>query len=410
MDILRRATGRRGRPLLLLVLLAAANLAAALVPAHAQVNAGPAAPALAGCAKKVNAAHPFRPENGPALSPARLQALSKGVNLTDVFSPGVSAARIGNDVARLRSLGLRHARIPIDPGWVLSWRPGSADQRLARLDDTVCQALSAGLAIILDVHPEGSLALNDTAAVDTLDALGLAWDRLGARYAAFTPELMFFEALNEPALKNAARWEPAQRTLLAHIRQAAPNHTILLTATPDSTAGALAGLTPVDDANVAYVFHFYSPMVFTHQGAEWASPDFGSIRGLAYPAERGNSAGVRDRARASFQQPLADYLDTYANSQAIQAEIDVAARWAASNDVHLVVTEFGVYGAAAQASRAAWLRDVRKALEAHAIGWTVWEYRGGFGIDGELSRGCASEQAVGNALGLCDRKNAPSRR
>ena len=370
-------------------------------------------PSLAACAKKVNAAHPLRQDTAEALpSPARLQALSRGVNLTDILKPSVSDARIKQDVAQLRSLGFGHARIPIDPDWVLSWKQdGRPDTRLARLDDTVCLALSAGLGIILDVHPEGRLALRDAAPPDTVDALASAWDRLGARYAAFVPDLMFFEALNEPALKNATRWAAAQQTLLAHIRRVAPHHTVLLTATPDSTAGALAGLSPVDDANVVYVFHFYSPMVFTHQGAEWASPDFGSIRGLVYPAEPGNAGAVHDRARAAYDKPLTDYLASNASSNAIRAEIDVAARWAASHDVHLMVTEFGVYGAVAPpSSRAAWLRDVRTALEARSIGWTVWEYRGGFGIDGDLGRGCSSDQTVGRALGLCQSSNALPRR
>jgi hypothetical protein len=394
------------------LLVAAALWAGVSFPARGQANAGPVSPALAACVKKVNAAHPVRSNAEPALPPVRIQALSKGANLTDVFSPSVSAARIERDVARLRSLGLRHARIPLDPDWVLSWRAdGAPDARLTRLDDTVCLALSSGLAIILDVHPEGGLALKDAAPPNTVDALAHAWDRLGARYAAFTPDLMFFEALNEPALSDAARWDRAQQTLLAHIRRVAPRHTILLTATPDSTAGALAGLNPVDDADVVYVFHFYSPMVFTHQGAEWASPDFGSIRGLAYPAEPGNAASVRDRALAAYEKQLADYSTDYASTDAIRAEIDVAARWAASHDVHLIVTEFGVYGAAApRNSRAAWLRDVRKALEARSIGWTVWEYRGGFGIEDDLGRGCGSAQAIGSALGLCGSSSPLNRR
>jgi len=392
----------RSRLRLLPLLLTAGILASPAFPARAQANPGPKSPVLSSCVKKVNAAHPLH-DDGKSVPPDRLQALSKGVNLTDVFVPSMSTARVSQDIAQLRSLGLRHARIPLDPSWVISWRPdGKPDARLARLDDTVCSALSSGLAVILDMHPEDSLALKDTAPPDNVDALALAWDRLATRYAAFTPDLMFFEALNEPTFSNAAHWDRAQQVLLAHIREAAPHHTILLTATPDSTAGALAGLAPVDDADVAYVFHFYSPMVFTHQGADWASHDLGSIRGLVYPAEPGNAGAVRDRAAVADEKPLANYLASYANAHAIQAEIDVATRWAASHDAHLVVTEFGVYRAVApQAARVAWLRDVRKALEARSIGWTVWEYRGGFGIDGELSRGCGSEQSASSALGLC---------
>ena len=415
MRFARRVGCGLGRLLSTLILLAG-GAAGLSDPVSAQVQsqaaAGPPSPALSACAIKVNAAPSRRQEMDAALPPVRLQALSKGVNLTDAFSPSVSRGRLEQDVAILRKLGVRHVRIPLDPGWVLSWRPdGGPDARLGRLDSTVCLALSAGLAVILDVHPEGDLALKDTAPPDTVDALARAWDRLGARYAVFTPDLMFFEALNEPALSNAGRWYAAQRILLTHIRRVAPRHTVLLTASPDSTAGALAGLTPVDDADVAYVFHFYSPMVFTHQGAEWASPNYGSVRGLVYPAERGNAAGVRDRALAAYEKPLSNYMAAYGSANSIRAEIEVAARWAASHNVPLVVTEFGVYGAVApRDSRAAWLRDDRRALEAHSIGWTVWEYRGGFGIDGELARGCDVDSSITSALGLCAAKGASSKR
>lgn len=205
---------------LLAALVAAGPGYQALAQTRAQTNAGPKSPALSSCVRKVNAAHPKRDEGKSAPAPDRLQALSKGVNLTDIFRPSVSMATLGQDVARLRSLGIRHARIPLDPAWVIAWpADDTPDARLARLDDTVCLALSSGLAVILDVHPEGSLALKDAAPPDTVDALALAWDRLGARYAAFTPDLVFFEALNEPALRNAAHWDLAQQVLLAHIPQ-----------------------------------------------------------------------------------------------------------------------------------------------------------------------------------------------
>jgi endoglucanase len=40
-----------------------------------------------------------------------------------------------------------------------------------------------------------------------------------------------------------------------------------------------------------------------------------------------------------------------------------------------------VYRAAATAEdRAAWIRDVRTALEKNGIGWTMWDYAGGFSV------------------------------
>jgi endoglucanase len=49
--------------------------------------------------------------------------------------------------------------------------------------------------------------------------------------------------------------------------------------------------------------------------------------------------------------------------------------------VPLTCNEFGVYRAtSAPGDRATWIRDVRNALEKNGIGWTMWDYAGGFSV------------------------------
>ena len=57
------------------------------------------------------------------------------------------------------------------------------------------------------------------------------------------------------------------------------------------------------------------------------------------------------------------------------------AAWRDRYGAPVICNEFGVYRAVSPAEdRAAWLRDVRTALERRQIGWTAWEYAGGFGV------------------------------
>ena len=52
-------------------------------------------------------------------------------------------------------------------------------------------------------------------------------------------------------------------------------------------------------------------------------------------------------------------------------------------------------------NRAAWLRDVRRALEKRGIGWAMWEYHGGFGVVTSENGGIATpDDATVKALGL----------
>jgi len=49
--------------------------------------------------------------------------------------------------------------------------------------------------------------------------------------------------------------------------------------------------------------------------------------------------------------------------------------------VPVTCNEFGVYRKAANPQdRAAWISDVRTTLEKYSIGWTMWDYSGGFGV------------------------------
>ena len=65
----------------------------------------------------------------------------------------------------------------------------------------------------------------------------------------------------------------------------------------------------------------------------------------------------------------------------MEAEVNQVAEWAHKYGVPVVCNEFGVFRLVAGPNdRAAWLHDVRSALERHNMGWAMWDYDGGFGV------------------------------
>jgi endoglucanase len=211
--------------------------------------------------------------------------------------------------------------------------------------------------------------------------------------------MIFFELANEPGIP-PAEWNQLQAKLLATVRQAAPGNTILLTGSPTSTAWSLADLAPVADSDVAYTFHLYQPMAFTHQGADWDAR-FQPLRGIHYPPDAERTGGQAGLPAAAAQE-LANYRRHGATLMG--DDVAAAARWAGDHHAHLVVTEFGVYRTADLRSRAAWMSEARRRLEQSGIGWTVWEYDGGFGIKPDLEH-CTT---VAAALGLRCIREAPA--
>jgi hypothetical protein len=102
--------------------------------------------------------------------------------------------------------------------------------------------------------------------------------------------------------------------------------------------------------------------------------------------------------RYAFEHYWLDHWDAHR----IRLQIDAAAAWGKEHNVPLLCNEFGAYRRVTDpTSRMNWIRDVRTALEADGIAWTMWDYRGGFGVvwkqDGQPAK---VDNAVVEALGL----------
>lgn len=310
----------------------------------------------------------------------RLDLLARGINLIDVFKKPI--AQVQAEIEGVQRVGFRHIRFFVDP----------ANINKPHLRQVIDAALARRLAIILCMQSYVDEFADTPQRIATWTN---AWLTIARQYGS--PDSLFFELVNEPSLSDVKRWADIQETMRQQIRRIAPHHTLLLTSTPASTSWALAQLPPSTDGNVVYTFHVYAPMVFSHQGADWADPSFGTIRGLQYPPQQPNLDIIEHQASA---KRLADLQEYGRLGRSIVAnEVAVAADWAKRNKVPMVVTEFGVYRAVVPPqSRIAWLRDVRTTLERSHIGWSVWEYNGGFAVKPDLDLGCAP---LPIALGLC---------
>ena len=80
--------------------------------------------------------------------------------------------------------------------------------------------------------------------------------------------------------------------LAVAIRQGAPTHTIIATGARWDDDDDMIFLEPLRDPNVIYVFHFYEPHIFTHQGATWGAYYWRWVKGLHYPSSPENAAQV----------------------------------------------------------------------------------------------------------------------
>jgi endoglucanase len=344
----------------------------------------------------------------------RLAHLRHGINTSEWFAQvydrkGYTKEQFeswttSNDIALIKSMGFDHVRLSVNPEPMFTNnRPAEIPaQYLGYLDAAVKMILDQGLAVVIDLHPESAFKARLAKEDPFVQQLGDFWRALAKHYSTWDSERLFLEILNEPEETDRYRWYGIQSKLASAMREGAPRHTIVASGARWSDDDELVFLEPLRDGNVIYNFHFYEPHLFTHQGATWGTYFWHWVKGLPYPSSPDSVA----RAAAAVPDPVdrlavVRYGYDHWDAARIEGEIAQAADWAKARGVAVVCNEFGVYRAYAEPrDRAAWIRDVRIALERHGIGWAMWDYSGSFGVVTKEEGRAAPDELTLRALGL----------
>jgi len=331
---------------------------------------------------------PAQAQAAPA--PELLRALSRGVNLstwfTDRGAPGIDPQRWyidASDFQLIRSLGLRHVRIQVDPGFLQD--PKQPDRLLAKplaeLQKGIAQATAEGLVVVVALQPSGEFKRQLADSEAARQTLTEFWRVFARALKAAAPNRLTFEALNEPMLESAAQSRELMQRLVSAIRSEAPRHTIVVAGNQYSDIGNLVAMQPLADPNLVYAFHFYEPHNFTHQGATWGWPLWAKFANWPYPSSPEAVAPLLDSADPEAREHLAWYGEQRWNRAKLGELLDQAGLWAARNEVPIWCNEFGaVRDAVRPEARRAWLSDARQLLDARRIPWSHWDYAGHFGL------------------------------
>jgi endoglucanase len=345
-----------------------------------------------------NAAAGETPERSPdrltcdgqmGVPPSRLAVLARGFNLPGWLEGPTPRQPDLAVLASLNARGFTHIRLPVDAERLMEafTTRGEVARQLADLDVAIEALTRLGYAVSIDMHPGDRFG--DLHVAEPQRALALLeslWRQLARRYAARSPERVFFEVLNEPRVSWPI-WQEQGPRLAAAIRREAPLHTIIYGHPNYQRIDALTDVSPLADANVVYAAHFYDPMIFTHQGLDWSDDPLRYLQKVPFPARledpkvtrlideltrQGRDASVA-LVKTALQEPWTE--------DRIDAEVSRAATWAGRQRRPVIINEFGVLGWKADPTdRARWLRAVRSAAERACIGWTHWDYADGFGF------------------------------
>lgn len=358
----------------------------------------------------------FNPHHNPHDSAPfdRAQKLKRGINASEWFAQvydkrGYTKEHFqswttAEDIALIKSMGFDHVRLSVNPQPMFNDREPNKipAEYLANLDAAVKMILDHGLAVVIDLHPESDFKAKLSKDDEFVERFADFWRALAAHYSTWDADRVFLEILNEPEFSDRYRWLGVQMKLAAAIREGAPSHTIIAAGARWSNEDELVFQEPLHDPNVIYNFHFYEPFLFTHQGATWSAYYWHWLRGVRYPStpESAEQAAALAPDEVDRLQVIR-YGREHWDVARIESEMKQAADWARRRGVPLICNEFGVFREYADPQdRAAWLHDVRSALEQNGIGWTMWDYAGSFGVVTKNDGKAVANDGVLKALGL----------
>lgn len=299
------------------------------------------------------------------LQSVALTALDDGYNITNWLEEKRFEGYGEYDegfVKKLAQAGFKGLRLPIDLDRYVVKKERTQDRFVVELhpdlfkilDDFNTWTKAHGLSFTIDYHQyDHSLDFDNADSTAEMVAL---WEQVAAHFAKSPRQDLFYELLNEPELSakrgpSAAEWTKLATETIAAIRKHDKKRPILFGDVRWYGIDELMARTPFADPNIIYVFHFYEPFIFTHQGAPWAG--LGSTHDIPYPyAPQRWSKYQSDLGFSEFNEDwqlnlLRNYYKQ-GNRETLKNRLVAVKGWAVQHNVPIICNEFGAYEAAAR--------------------------------------------------------------
>ncbi|MDV6332991.1 glycoside hydrolase family 5 protein [Asticcacaulis sp. 201] len=344
----------------------AAVLACAPFTSQAQTPITPDAPTMRAdrgleiAKQQIDSYNSFANSNAkfePISPEVQVQRMAAGVNVIGGYDPywdGDQTKFSMTDFAKIRAAGFSTVRIPLFAFKHLTKDGHLTADYFKRLDQVVGAALANNLIVILDEHDFEICAKN---ADECAGNLANVWYELSDHFKS-APNSVIFELLNEPnGQVDDKIWNSWLIDLLGIIRESNPQRNVIVGPTHWNSRNDLGLLKlPVNDKHLIITFHYYDPMTFTHQGANWAGPELEKTKNVRWTG-------------------------TAAELKTIDDDFAKVLLWSQAANRPIFLGEFGAYDKyGTLEDRAAWTKAVSESAHKHGFATAYWYWDGGFGV------------------------------
>ncbi len=286
------------------------------------------------------------------------------------------------DFRRIADWGCDHIRLPVDyPVLEDENHPGAVNERgIGYVRRALEWSRDNGLRAILDLHKAPGFSFENLQTVSLFDSPAEQdrfiniWRTLSVSFVD-TNDFVAFELLNEIFLPDSSPWNRLARNTIGHIREIDAERLIVIGGNYFNSPSQLTNLDVSTDSNILYTFHFYEPMVVTHQKAKWVPFLSDYNHEVAYPGFASDLAEFLERHpeyKAYLGHSASVFLDKSSLSAAAQPAID----FSHGKGQSVYCGEYGVIEGAPLETRLNWTADFVSILLGHHIGRAYWSYKG----------------------------------
>ncbi|MGN0155527.1 MAG: glycoside hydrolase family 5 protein [Lachnospiraceae bacterium] len=295
-----------------------------------------------------------------------------------------------SDLKQIADWGFDHVRIPVDYEVLEDEKGNEIKGGYSYVKQVLDWCTKYHLNAILDLHKAYGYDFNDAGneeknnlfSDETLqERFVQLWIRIAKAFGTY--ENAAFELLNEVVEKeNAEAWNHLIRKVVTAIREITIKTPIIYGGIQWNSVKTLKLLDIPQDDNTIFTFHFYEPLLFTHQKASWVA-NMDKEKDILYPESMDYYRTQSEILGYQGEVVIKAHSENM-GKEFIREMVREAVKAAEKAGVGLYCGEFGVIDQAPQMDTLRWFEDVKSVFEEYHIGGAVWTYKEmNFGLTGE---------------------------
>lgn len=265
-------------------------------------------------------------------------------------------------------MGLDFVRVPTDYRfWTKDFDYRHPDEAVLKLVDRYLEACRARrLHMCLNIHRAPGYCINKAEIekhnlwtdAEAQDAFVFEWETFAKRYKGVSNDALSFDLLNEPPSEGQSGFtraihEKVMRRTAAAIRAVDPGREIVL----DGVGGGNMAIPELADLGVIHSGRGYQPFQLTHYRAPWSTGTM-DLPVPAWPCPRRGKLFGPAELRA-FYEPW---------------------REVERKGVRVHIGEFGCFDKTPNDVALAWFADLLGLFKEFGWGYSLWNFKGAFGI------------------------------